>query len=119
MNSFGESVDWQGKPIAPEFKQAMVGYTVDSFIKQFNPAAPTHIKIDVDGLERLIIHGAKETLADKGVKSLLVELDTESKHYSEVLGAIETSGLKLEKKVQAKELGSTRFSKVFNHIFKR
>ena len=49
--------------------------TVDSLVKQ-GFTSPTHLKIDVDGVELKILKGAVETLP--GVKSLLVETDKES-----------------------------------------
>ena len=51
-------------------KQAALLFTVDDFIVRFAPRFPTHIKIDVDGLEAQILEGARNTLADTRLKSL-------------------------------------------------
>ena len=74
-NSFGEAIDWQGRPYTASLKQAMIGFSIDDFVRQFNPPFPNHIKIDVDGNEGRIIKGAKSTLSDTRVKSVLVELN--------------------------------------------
>jgi hypothetical protein len=50
-------------------------YSVDDFIERFASAFPTHIKIDVDGLETQILAGSRRTLADPSLKSVLVEVD--------------------------------------------
>jgi FkbM family methyltransferase len=56
------------------YAQGMLGYTVDDFIKQFQPPFPTHLKIDVDGLEWPILKGATQTLHDQRLRSIMVEL---------------------------------------------
>ena len=38
--------------------------------------APTHVKIDVDGIEAAILEGAKSLLSGPGVKSVLIEMLT-------------------------------------------
>jgi len=54
--------------------QGMIGFTVDDFIQQFGPPFPTRLKLDVDGLEWPILHGAKQTLRDPRLQSIMVEL---------------------------------------------
>lgn len=56
-------------------KQAVLVYSMDDFIARFAPPFPTHIKIDVDGLETQILAGSCHTLADPRLASLLVEVD--------------------------------------------
>lgn len=56
-------------------RQAALVFSVDDFIDRFRPPFPTHIKIDVDGLETEILEGSRRTLADPRLKSLLVEVD--------------------------------------------
>jgi hypothetical protein len=56
-------------------KQAVLVFAVDDFIDWFEPHFPTHIKIDVDGVERQILEGSRRTLADARLKSLLIEVD--------------------------------------------
>ncbi len=54
--------------------QGMVGMTIDEFIARFNPPFPTHIKMDVDGLEAAILNGALGTLADGRLRAVMIEL---------------------------------------------
>lgn len=120
LNSFGELIDYKGNPFIASMNQAMIGFGVDDFIKQFKPPFPNHIKIDVDGIEDRIVNGAQETLADKRLKSVLIELDTERKEYcKKVTEILENSGLKLLKKEHSEILNINSFSYVFNHIFVR
>ena len=57
----------------PVFSQSVISFSVDEFVELFKISAPTHIKIDVDGLEPAIIAGAKKTLC--GVQSIMVEVE--------------------------------------------
>ncbi len=120
LNSFGESIDFQGKPFLASLKQAMIGFSVDDFISQFNPPFPNHIKLDVDGIEDKIVNGFTETLADKRLKSVLVELDTEREEYcKKIVEVFDKFGLKLQKIEHATGSESSKFSYVLNHIFVR
>jgi FkbM family methyltransferase len=120
LNSFGEATDWQGKPFTASLKQAMVGFSVDDFIEYFKHSFPNHIKLDVDGIEDKIVKGAKKTLADKRLKSVLIELDTERQEYLKNVSLLfENSGLKLLKKEHAPEFDNSKFATVYNHIFVR
>ena len=113
LNSFGEARDYRGKKFTPSLNQAMVGFRIDDFIKQFNPSFPNHIKIDVDGIENDIIKGGKNTLKNDNLKSVLVELCTERKEYNrEIVDILNSLGLSLFKKGRAGD-------NVYNHIFIR
>jgi len=94
-HNFGEPVGYKGDKFRPKFRQGMISYSIDSFIEQFNPDFPTHIKIDVDGLEDNILDGATNTLEDKRLKSVLVELDTNQKErYKHILKIFENADMK-------------------------
>ncbi len=55
------------------FNQGALAYRIDDFAAAFGLTAPDHIKIDVDGVEGLILRGAPQTL--KSVKSVLIEVE--------------------------------------------
>jgi FkbM family methyltransferase len=59
---------------AATFSMPVIGYTIDAFIEEFSPPFPNHLKIDVDGNDHLVLAGARKTLQDLRVKSVLVEL---------------------------------------------
>jgi len=120
LSTFAEAVDWQGKCFEATFRQSMLGFSIDDFIKHFNPPFPNYIKIDVDGAENRIIKGAKKTLADNRVKSILIELDPKrEKYYEEISGLIENSGMKFYKKEQIRPSKKNKLISLCNHIFIR
>lgn len=61
-------------PGATCLAQGMIGYRIDDFLRQFNPTFPTHLKIDVDGIEWEVLQGAEKTLHDPRLRSIMVEL---------------------------------------------
>ena len=55
----------------PCFTQAILSFSIDGFIEQFQLQHPDHIKLDVDGIEPMILSGAKRTLSS--VKTILID----------------------------------------------
>jgi FkbM family methyltransferase len=76
MHAFGETRTVEGA-LVPIFRQATPGFTIDRFSDLFEPAPPTHIKLDVDGLESAILGGGSETLA-RHTETVLVEIAGEA-----------------------------------------
>lgn len=80
---FGREVDPFDDPLEVEFRQGAVGFSIDDFADIFSPPMPTHMKIDVDGLEPEIIEGGQRVLSEY-VQSILIEvLDGLSLHRRE------------------------------------
>lgn len=82
MHSFGATVDYRGKPFQAFHQQGIVGVSLDHLWQVWGLDFPNHIKIDVDGLEEKIIAGAAQTLKDRRLKSVLVEV-SQSKRDSD------------------------------------
>ena len=109
-------------PYAPKtdktFHQGMVGFAVDHFIEMFSPRFPDHMKIDVDGIEEAILNGARQTLADPRLRSVLIELETvEPAAYQRCQAILHEAGFVLAKKGILQALGSSL--RPMNHIFVR
>ena len=75
MHGFGTESDQFERAIRTKFRQGCIGFSIDDFVDTFAPPLPTHIKIDVDGLEPDILRGGKHTLSDTSVKSVIVEVE--------------------------------------------
>lgn len=56
------------------FRQGVLIVTLDDFIYTYDAPCPTHIKIDVDGVEEKILKGGQRILGDKRLQSVLVEI---------------------------------------------
>lgn len=75
LHSFGEAVDSNNNKFTPVFTQPVLSYALDDFLKEFKIPLPNHIKLDVDGIEILILKGAKEILRSSQLRSILVEMN--------------------------------------------
>jgi FkbM family methyltransferase len=76
FNAFESTDDCFGNEIAVVFRQGMVGFSIDGFRRLFGLAAPNYLKIDVDSIEERILAGASETLFDRELRSVLIEVET-------------------------------------------
>jgi FkbM family methyltransferase len=61
-------------------QQSVLSITMDEFVKQFKTQIPTHIKIDVDGIEAAIIQGADGILKSKYLRSILIEINDDGQN---------------------------------------
>lgn len=103
--------------------QLTFGCSIDDLVFRHHFAPPSHIKIDVDGIEYKIIKGAERTLKSPQLKSLLIELNEKSQHDAEVPELLGSNGFKLVKKrsVWDTKPDKTRQSEMpaYNAIFVR
>lgn len=118
MNEFGRAGDKSRYSSNPQpQQQGMIGITVDEFASRFAPPPPTHIKLDVDGLEWPILQGAVETLKSPRLKSIIVELSiTDRAERERSIALLESCGLHL--RLQAAPQGETA-EQGANHLFVR
>lgn len=71
-NALG-TAETQFESFNPIFSQAVPSITADNFCKIFGEDTPDHIKLDVDGIEPLILEGMEKTLPK--VKTIVVEVE--------------------------------------------
>ena len=102
-NSLGEARSQFGE-YESCFTQAILAYSIDSFIEQFRLPCPDHIKLDVDGIEPKILSGAKRTLPN--VKTILIEVEGENEGHVETLIEVPLSNAGFREDVSARNSGS-------------
>ena len=71
-NSVMYDIGYDGNPLVDPLETKAISFSLDEAIEMFQIPNPTHLKIDVDGLEMEILRGAKNSL--KAVKSILIEV---------------------------------------------
>ena len=118
MNEFGRAGDKSRYSTNTQpHGHGMVGFTIDEFISRFAPPLPTHIKLDVDGLEWPILQGAIATLRSPRLKSIIVELSiTDRAERERSIELLQSCGLHL--KLQAGPQGEPS-EQGANHLFVR
>ena len=118
VSTFGENYKHDGSELKKEFNYNTVGMSMDECCDVLKMKQPDYIKIDVDGIEHLILKGGTETL--KKTKSVLVEVDEnfvlQVEKTSEYL---KKAGMKLKKKLHSDLIDKSKFSSVFNQIWER
>jgi FkbM family methyltransferase len=95
-----------------EVEKKMLVFSLDDFISEFDLPKPEMLKIDVDGGEGDVIAGAKTTLSDASLKSILIEIDDSLNDAKGLVSLIEESGFTLEEKFR-------RTDTVNNYVFVR
>ena len=81
---------------------------------------PDYIKIDVDGIEHLILQGGKNTLKNKKIKSVLVEVNEKfNEQKIKVNQLMNSFGFKLVRKLTEKIPVTKQFSRTYNYIYER
>ena len=119
INQFGKQGEmsryWEsGKRPATH---GMIGLSIDDFIETFNPPFPNHVKLDVDGLELNILKGARVTLRDERIRSLIVEISVSQENdFGVALSQLEEAGFRF---VSKGAIQGTSADSAANHLFER
>jgi FkbM family methyltransferase len=120
LNSFGEKFDFEGKEFKATMKYNLLGTTINYLLENSILDIPDYIKIDVDGIEHLILEGGDKFLNNKKVKSLSIEINENFKEqYDKVLNLMNKYEFKLLHKKHNDDmfLEQNKFNKTFNYIF--
>ena len=81
--------------IPPVVEKATIILSLDSFLEIFNLPEPEMLKIDVDGGERDVINGAKQTMKNTTLKSIQIEVDETERPADDIKELIQSYGFKL------------------------
>ena len=122
LNTFGEDYDYEGKKFNEQNRYKIYGTSINYLIEKKILDIPNFIKIDVDGIEHLILKGANKYLQDEKIKSIQIELNEGFKEqYSNADKILNDANFILKSKVLASGGGakSKRFSQMLNCIYER
>ena len=84
LSTFGKEYGYDGKKLDFKFQFQGIGMRMDNAVDLWGLDQPDYLKVDVDGIEHLVLEGFGEKL--KKVKSLLIEVN---KDFKEQAAAIE------------------------------
>ena len=121
MNTFGQNTDFKGEKFLARNKYKIFGTSIDYILENKFLKIPNYIKIDVDGIEHLILKGGINFLTDDNLKSISIELNENyQSQYKEVLNILKNSNFILKHKKRASEFYNIeKFDKVYNFEFKK
>jgi FkbM family methyltransferase len=92
----GRNIDEFGNFFEPIHKQAVLSFKLDDFLSFFEIPCPNYIKVDVDGVEHLILKGMAKTLKRNELKSILIELNMPTNHREQFIRNMNDLGFSLD-----------------------
>lgn len=114
LSTFEQTYDDSGNEMKPDFLYKTVGFDLDTIVNQLKIKKIDYIKIDVDGLEHLILAGAINTL--KNIKEILIEINDNFSEQRKVSNRILVElGFQLDQKVYTEK----NTKQVANQIWKK
>lgn len=120
LSTFGQDFGWDGKPIQQVFEYQIPGLTMEDATQKLGIPQPDYIKMDVDGIEHLILKGGMSVM--KNVKGILVEVNDDFHEQAEQCEALlSQSGLILKEKRHSDMIAnsSSGFANSYNQIWTR
>ena len=73
LSTFEHKIGWDGARLDAIFEYSVLGVTMDYASETLKIAQPDYIKIDVDGIEHLLLSGGKKVLSQ--AKGILIEVN--------------------------------------------
>jgi FkbM family methyltransferase len=121
MSTFGATFGHDGLTLPEQMSYRMPGLRLDTLLATgIIPQSPALIKLDVDGIEHLVLSGARSALRAPTLRSVLVEVNDEFRELaSEVARHLADAGFQLIAKRHAEIFDSGAFATSFNQIWVR
>tara|TARA_Y100000816_G_C26105030_1_gene586870 strand:- start:501 stop:1361 length:861 start_codon:yes stop_codon:yes gene_type:complete len=121
LHSYGVKKNFEGNELSYNNNYKIYGFSINYLVNYLNMEIPNYIKIDVDGLEHLILDGAGDILSNLRIESMLIEINENYKvQFDKVKSIMEKNNFKIVKKEQSKYIKlSRKFNKSYNYIFSR
>lgn len=81
LSTFGKNFGWDGKSIQQVFEFRTLGLSMEDAVQRLAIPRPDYIKMDVDGLEHLILKGGQSVLLN--VREILIEVNDDFHEQAE------------------------------------
>ncbi len=118
LSTFGNSYGYDGKPLRKIFDFSTISLSMTEAAEIFKIPKPDYIKIDVDGIEHLILKGGTNVLMD--VQSILVEINDNFKQQAEeATRYLSAAGMELTEKRCWQETNNSQLDFTYNQIWHR
>lgn len=100
MSTFGQDYGHDGQPMCKAFEFPTIGLSMVDAVNLLNIPQPDYIKMDVDGIEHLILKGGMPIL--QGVKGALIEINDQfTAQANDASKYMQEAGLSLKEKKHA------------------
>lgn len=119
-HSFDAAVNFNLKERKTPFIQGCYSTTVDQLVAEGAMPVPNYIKIDVDGFEHKVTAGARQTLKDPAVKSLIIEINPHLAEHRDIIAYLAEYGFNYDPAQVARAARTEgAFSGVGEYVFRR
>lgn len=116
LSTFDEKFTYDGSTLNNLFKYSTISFALDECVDILNLPPPDYIKIDVDGIEHLILSGGLKVL--KKSKSILIELNENFKdQHDQSINFLKDCGFKFLKKSSLDIDKQDNYKGMFNQIW--
>jgi FkbM family methyltransferase len=119
LSTFGATFGFDGKDIDEVFEFRTVGLSMDDSVSKLNLPYPDYIKMDVDGIEHLILRGGAAVLAR--VRGISIEINEAFENQArESQQLLEAAGLRFMSKAHSAMIeANPTFKRTFNQLWVR
>ena len=120
LSTFDKTYGYDGRPLKTVFEYTTFSLTIDDAIQKLGFPCPDHIKIDVDGIEHLILAGGIKSLGN--VKTILLEISLKFNEQKTMATEILTKAGFKHKEFPAEEMKKFNISEdmpIMNQIWVR
>lgn len=118
LSTFGQSYGQDGQSLNKIFEFQTIGLSMVDAMSLLNIPQPDYIKMDVDGIEHLILKGGGPVL--RNVKSVLVEINEEfEKQFMDSARYLREAGLVMKEKRHADMFNNSAYRNSYNQIWHR
>lgn len=120
LSAFGVDYDYSGKKFKFSNSYKTFGTSLNNLIRQRILEIPNYIKIDVDGIEDLILDGSNDILSNKKLKSILIEInDKFETQKNKIIQTMKDNNFDLVYKKRNDNYYKGEFEGIYNYIFKK
>jgi FkbM family methyltransferase len=120
LHVFGENFDFEGNKFIEKNSYKIYGTSINYLLDNKILETPDYIKIDVDGIEHLILLGANKHLQNSKIKSLSIEINDQFiEQRDKIFNIMKLNNFITLHKKHNDELykKNGKFSKNFNYVF--
>lgn len=83
LNTYGENFDFRGEKLLSKINYQICGNTINYLLDNKVAYMPNYIKLDVDGIEHLILKGGDKYLSNENLLGICVEINKNFKNQFE------------------------------------
>jgi FkbM family methyltransferase len=119
-HSLGEAVDFQHEPMRPAYSQGCIAARLDDLVRDGVVPPPHYVKVDVDGFEPKVLHGAREVLKGPQLRSLSIEINQNLADHRELVAELNAMGFRHDpQQVARAERTQGPFQGCAEYVFRR